>query len=64
MTLEPKKNPPDVTRTQRAKRDQQEKSSGTSSIPSQGSWVGSSALLIPTSLHTSYTEEDSMSKGI
>ena len=40
------------------------RSSGTSSIPSQGSWVGSSALLIPSPLHTSCTEAGSMWKGM
>ena len=35
----------------------------TSSIPGQGSWVGSSALLIPSLLNTSCTEAVSMWKG-
>ena len=32
------------------------RSSGTSSIPSQGSWVGSSALLIPSPSQNSYRQ--------
>ena len=40
------------------------RSSGTSSITSQGSWVGSSALLIPSPLHTSCTEAISIWKGM
>ena len=40
------------------------RSSGTASIPCQGGWVGSSALLIFSPLHTSCTEAGSIWKGM